>query len=115
MVQNSQESRRKYWATRSSVRSFAHTAHFAHSLARGKVYNLMSQFYLVLTHSALARRAGCKELQAWLPEIAAESEIDQKIDAIAQHNHRSANQEKKKVIFSVLSSPSIFPILSRDK
>ena len=32
-----QESRRKYWVTRSSVRSFAHFAHFAHSLAHGKV------------------------------------------------------------------------------
>ena len=32
--QKSQESRRKYWATRLSVRSFARTAH---SLARGKV------------------------------------------------------------------------------
>ena len=57
MVQNSNESRRKYWATRWSVCSFAHTAHsfacsglrpplrklvrslahFAHSLSRGKV------------------------------------------------------------------------------
>ena len=37
VVQNSHESRRKYWATRLSVRLFARTAYFAHSLARGKV------------------------------------------------------------------------------
>ena len=37
MVWNKRESRRKFWATRLSVRSFARTAHFAHSLARGKV------------------------------------------------------------------------------
>ena len=35
---------------RSLIRSLAH---FAYSLARGKVYDLMSQFHLVLTHSAM--------------------------------------------------------------
>ena len=34
---------------RSLIRSLAH---FAHSLARGKVYDFMSQNYLVLNHSA---------------------------------------------------------------
>ena len=37
MVDNSQKYRLQHWATRSSVRSFARTAHFALSLARGKV------------------------------------------------------------------------------
>ena len=35
--QINQKYRLKNWATRSSARSFAHTAHFAHSLARGTV------------------------------------------------------------------------------
>ena len=75
VVQNSHESRRKYWATRSSVRSFARTAHsfacFAllaslarsavliisliHSRARGKVYDSMSQIALVLSHRCNCR------------------------------------------------------------
>ena len=38
-VWNKQESRRKYWATCLSVCSYARTAHFAHSLACGKVNN----------------------------------------------------------------------------
>merc|ERR1719204_2538565 len=37
---------------RSLVRSLAHFAHFAHSLARGKVRILMSQNHTVLNHSA---------------------------------------------------------------
>ena len=44
--QNRQESRRKYWATRSYVRSFARTAHSWESVL------LMSQNDLVLSHSA---------------------------------------------------------------
>ena len=79
MVDNSQEYRLKYWATRSSVRSFARTAHsFAHSgllasltpsaaltrllacslrsLPRScKSELLMSQNDLVLSHSATTR------------------------------------------------------------
>ena len=50
--QNGQELGRKYWATRSSVRLFARTAHFAHSLARGTVNDYISQNDLVLPHSA---------------------------------------------------------------
>ena len=77
MVWNKQESRRKYWATRSSVRSFARTAHsfacsgllaslapsaaLTHSLARSLCFLprlwkrefLMSQNDLVLSHSSL--------------------------------------------------------------
>ena len=34
------------------ARSLAPLTHFAHSQARGKVYNLMFQFHLVLNHSA---------------------------------------------------------------
>ena len=71
MVWNKQEYRRKYWAVRSLVRSHrslvrllqtarfacalrcAHWfAHFAHSLAHGKVNDWMSQNDLVLSHSA---------------------------------------------------------------
>ena len=59
MVQISQELRRKYWATRSSVRSHRSLvrslAHFAHSLARGKVGILMSQNQAVLNHSTEGR------------------------------------------------------------
>ena len=51
VVWNKQESRRKYWATRSSVRSLARTAHFAHSLACGKVN------YLCLKTTWFAPRA----------------------------------------------------------
>ena len=80
MVQISQESRRKYWVTRSSVRSFARTAHslacsgllallallapsaaltrslahFAHSLARGTVNDwmaILSAFFSIFDHS----------------------------------------------------------------
>ena len=51
VVWNKQESRRKYWATRSSVRSLARTAHFAHPrLWESELF--MSQNYLVLSHSA---------------------------------------------------------------
>ena len=75
MVQNNQESRRKNWTTRSSLRSFACTAHccsaplallacsamlicslacsFTHSLSHGKVNGKMSQNDPVLSHSAL--------------------------------------------------------------
>ena len=45
--------RLKYWATRSSVRSFARTAHFAHSLARGKVnyqMAILSVFFSIFDH-----------------------------------------------------------------
>ena len=69
IVWNNQESRRKYWATRSSVRSFARTAHsFTRSallasftcsialirlLARSLINSqAMSQNDLVLSHSA---------------------------------------------------------------
>ena len=67
MVENSQEYRLKYWATRSFVRSFARTAHsfacsgllaslahFAHSLARGKVNDwmaILSVFFYIFDHS----------------------------------------------------------------
>ena len=47
MVWNKQESRRKYWATRSSVRSFARTAHSW----EGEF--LMSQNDLILSHSGV--------------------------------------------------------------
>ena len=57
MVQISPESRCKYWATRLSILSFVRfvcsLSHIAHSQARGKVYNLMSQYHLVLNYSAL--------------------------------------------------------------
>ena len=67
MVWNKQESRRKYWATRSCVRLFARTAHFAHSLVRGKVNFLclkmtwfcpiVSRFHVaVLEHVTLKTR-----------------------------------------------------------
>ena len=54
MVENSQEYRLKYWATRSSVRSFARTAHFAHSLARGTVNDwmaILSELFSIIDHS----------------------------------------------------------------
>ena len=78
MVENSQEYRLKYWATRSSVRSFARTAHsfacsgllaslhpplrslvcslahFAHSLARGTEDDwmaILSVFFSIFDHS----------------------------------------------------------------
>ena len=73
MVDNSQEYRLKYWATRLSVRShcslvrllrtarfaralhlFAHFAHFAHSLARGTVndwMDILSLFFSIFDHS----------------------------------------------------------------
>ena len=44
-------------------------AHFAHSLARGKVYDLMSQFHLVLTHSAMA------EVDGWLMNSSMKSDF----------------------------------------
>ena len=71
MVQNNQESGRKYWSTRSSVWSFARTTHsfarFAHAIrcahsfacslthcrARGKVNDRMSQNQAVLNHSGM--------------------------------------------------------------
>ena len=56
MVDNSQEYRLKYWATRSSVRAFARTAHFAHSLARGTVNDwiaILSVFFSIFDHSAM--------------------------------------------------------------
>ena len=41
--------------SRIPLRSFVCSlAHFIHSQARGKVYNLMSQYHLVLTHSEVA-------------------------------------------------------------
>ena len=75
VVWNNQESRRKYWATSLSVRSFAHTAHsfacsallaplrsfvcslahFTHSQVCRKVGILMSQNQAVLNHSAPMR------------------------------------------------------------
>ena len=89
MVDNSQEYRLKYWATRSSVRSFARSVHsFAcsallaslarslvrslNSLARGKVNDWMaiySVFFSFLAHSVLLRRAWSyvlrKEVARW--------------------------------------------------
>ena len=83
MVWNKQESRRKYWATRSSIRSFARTAHsfacsgllaslapsaaLTHSLTRSlrslprswESEFLMSQNDLVLSHSALSKSTAC--------------------------------------------------------
>ena len=66
MVDNSQEYRLKYWATRSSVRlfartahSFARTAHFAHSLARGTVNDwmaILSVFFSFFHHSEVLHR-----------------------------------------------------------
>ena len=79
MVQNNQEPRLQYWATCSSVHSFARTthsfacsgllrlrlslcslvpllAHFARSLACGKLNDSVSQTELVLSHSALIHR-----------------------------------------------------------
>ena len=51
MVDNSQENRLEYWATRSSVRSFARTAH---SFACGTVNDWIafySVFFSILAHS----------------------------------------------------------------
>ena len=79
MVDNSQEYRLKYWATRSSIRSFTRTAHsfacfgllrsrpplhslvcslahFAHSLARGTVNDwlaVLSVFFSIFDHSVM--------------------------------------------------------------
>ena len=65
MVQNNQEYRLQYWATRSSIRSFARTAYsFACSLARGKVDDYMtisSMFFSVLDHSAVAVGSGMNQ------------------------------------------------------
>ena len=79
VVQNTQELKRKYWATRSSVCSFACTIHsftcsalldslalsaalirslarsLTHSRAHGKVYDSLSNNDLVLYHSGLVR------------------------------------------------------------
>ena len=49
----------------SLVRSLAH---FAHSLAHGKVYNLMSQFYLVLNHSAAWPGHPCRVNERYHPQ-----------------------------------------------
>ena len=62
MVDDSQEYRLKYWATRSSVRSLARTAHslvcsLAHFLARGVVNDwmaILSVFFPIFDHSELA-------------------------------------------------------------
>ena len=54
MGQKSQESGRKYWAARLSIRSFARTAHFAHFLARGTENDCMailSVFFSIFDHS----------------------------------------------------------------
>ena len=82
MVENRKERRCKYWATRSSFRSFARTAHsfacsgllallarsaaltrslahFAHSLARGTVNDCMailSVFFPVFDHSVMVQK-----------------------------------------------------------
>ena len=50
VVQNSQESRRKYWATRLSIRLFARTPH---SLASELVGKKKSQNDLMLSHSGV--------------------------------------------------------------
>ena len=87
MVQISQESRRKYWATRSSVRSFARTAHsfacsgllaslapsaaLTRSLARSlrslprswESEFLMSQNDLILSHSAVVAEVAKAEAE----------------------------------------------------
>ena len=51
MVQNYQESRCMYWATRTSIRSLAP---LTHSRARGKVNDSVSRNDLVLSHSGLS-------------------------------------------------------------
>ena len=55
MVENCQEYRLRYWATRSSVRSFARTAHFAPSLAR---CYFVCVFFLFSTIVQSVQRAG---------------------------------------------------------
>ena len=68
MVDDSQEYRLKYWATRSSVCSLARTAHslvcslahFAHSLARGVVNDwmaILSVFFSIFDHSEVVASA----------------------------------------------------------
>ena len=51
MGQNNQEYRLGYWATRLSVRSFACTAHFTHSLARRKVNDWMAIYSKCFSYS----------------------------------------------------------------
>ena len=51
MVQNENESRHKYWATHSSIRSFTRTTHFQ---AHVKVKDSMSQQQAVLNHRLIA-------------------------------------------------------------
>ena len=64
MVWNKQEQRRKYWVTRSSVRSFARTAHsFACSAHSWESEFLMSQNDLALSHSALVEVVATVVLQ----------------------------------------------------
>ena len=86
MGQINQDYRLKYWATRSSVRSFARTAHsfacsallallahFAYSLACGKVNDLMaifSVFFSILAHSGLPTpKPGCRGAGRWFDAI----------------------------------------------
>ena len=86
MVDNSQEYRLKYWATRSSVRSFARTAHsvacfallaaLTRSLARSlrslprswESEFLMSHNVLVLSHSAKASLNQGIMISSWLKQ-----------------------------------------------
>jgi len=68
MVQSSQESRRKYWATRSSVRSHRSL----HSLPRSwESVNFMSQYHIVLNHSGMAATGNEERMmndqKEWMP------------------------------------------------
>ena len=72
MVKNNQESRRKYWATRSSVHLFTHKAHsfacsavlaslmhsaaLTHSQACGKLNHWMLGNQTIMNHSGMAAK-----------------------------------------------------------
>ena len=71
------EPRCRYWATCSSIRSFAGTAHFAHSQARGTVNNWMaiySVFFSILAHSGEEEPSHSTSKNAELPKRSVDPE-----------------------------------------
>ena len=121
MVQKSHEQRRKYWATRLSVCSFAGSAHsiagyallatlarsaalirllafsITHSRARGKVYDWMSGYDLVLSYSTLA---------SWIISISAPSEFQNARDFLTRPTFLNLPFIFK-ILFTMTSRPKV--------